>query len=50
MPRLLRLFLLNGLLSWHPYLWIKLLGGEFFDIGSEAISRLFRRARRERSR
>lgn len=50
MPGLLSRFLLNGLLSWHPYLWIKLIGGEFVHIWSEAISRLFKRARRERSR
>jgi GT2 family glycosyltransferase len=48
MPRVLRRFLLDGLLSWHPYLWIKLLGGEFFLVGREALSRLFRE-KRERS-
>jgi hypothetical protein len=49
MPRVLRRFLLDGLLSWHPYLWIKLLGGEFLVIGREALSRLVR-GKRERSR
>jgi hypothetical protein len=41
MPQVLSRCLLNGLLSWHPYLWIKLVGGEFLDIGSAAILRLF---------
>lgn len=50
MPRLLRRFLLNGLLSWHPYLWISVLDGEFLHIGIEGMRRLFGRSRRQRSR
>jgi GT2 family glycosyltransferase len=49
MPRLLSRFLLEGLLSWYPYLWIKLLDGEFLHVGREGIRRIFRRLR-ERTR
>ena len=41
MPHRLRRFLLDGLLSWHPYLWIRLLGGE--PVLGEAVSRFLGR-------
>jgi hypothetical protein len=44
MPQRLRRFLLDGLLSWHPYLWIRLLGSE--PVLGEAVSRLLRRGGR----
>jgi GT2 family glycosyltransferase len=43
MPRALRLFLLNYLLAWHPYLWIMLIAGDLKGVTSQAFRRLARR-------
>ena len=36
MPKTLR-----NILSWHPYLWVKLLNGEIFFVIQESIRRMF---------
>jgi GT2 family glycosyltransferase len=42
MPRVLRVFLVKGLLVWHPYFWIMLIGGDLTGVFSQVVRRLFR--------
>jgi GT2 family glycosyltransferase len=42
MPDALRVFLVRGLLAWHPYFWIRLISGDLRGLLSEAVRRLLR--------
>jgi len=42
MPRALRVFLLKGLLAWHPYFWIMLIAGDLAGVSAQAVKRLLR--------
>ena len=43
MPRSLKRFLLDGLLAWHPYLWLTILSGGSLGLAHQAIRRITRR-------
>ena len=42
MPGILRASLVNGLLGWHPYFWIMLVGGDLAGLSSGTIKRMLR--------
>lgn len=45
MPWALRAVIERWILAWHPYFWIRLLGGDLSGVVGEACRRLFRAAR-----
>jgi GT2 family glycosyltransferase len=43
LPRHVKNFVNRWILGWHPYFWIRVLGGDVRGVAGEALGRLFRR-------